>query len=224
MSVAICGACEGAPREFMNEAAFVTHVETVHPERLDEAKTPSGANAPYKIQKRGTKFVVVNNTGEVKATFKDRGKALSYLRALYVNVKGAPKRAEKVKFSGKARQRIPKDKAGEDEGREFKAAARKSAAKTGAALPDGSFPIKTVQDLKNAIQALGRAKNKARAKAHIIARARALGATSQLPDGWKVARGSKDKAQAVLIDCPECLRVFVSDRVFEEHAETVHTA
>lgn len=54
----------------------------------------------------------------------------------------------------------------------------------GAAMEDGSFPIKTVADLKNAIRAVGRAKDPAKAKAHIIARARALGATDELPDDW----------------------------------------
>lgn len=53
-----------------------------------------------------------------------------------------------------------------------------------AAMDDGSFPIKNVGDLKNAIRAVGRAKDPAKAKAHIISRARALGATDELPDGW----------------------------------------
>lgn len=71
-----------------------------------------------------------------------------------------------------------------DEFRDFPAAARKAAAKSGAAMPDGGFPIKTVADLKNAIQAIGRAKDPAAAKAHIVKCARALGATDQLPKGW----------------------------------------
>jgi hypothetical protein len=69
--------------------------------------------------------------------------------------------------------------------REFSTEARDKAAESGAALPDGSFPIKTVGDLKNAVQAYGRAKDKEKAKAHIIARAKALGDTSDLPDDWK---------------------------------------
>lgn len=70
------------------------------------------------------------------------------------------------------------------EKREFSSDERKQAAKEGAALPDGSFPIKTVADLENAVRALGRAKDKAAAKAHIIKRAKALGATDKLPKGW----------------------------------------
>lgn len=68
--------------------------------------------------------------------------------------------------------------------REFSASERDAAASSGAALPDGSFPIKTKQDLSNAVRAIGRAKNPAKAKAHIKARAKALGATDMLPDSW----------------------------------------
>lgn len=61
---------------------------------------------------------------------------------------------------------------------------RKAMAESGEALPDGSFPIKTVADLKNAIKAVGRAKDEAKAKAHIIKRAKALGRTDLLPEDW----------------------------------------
>lgn len=61
---------------------------------------------------------------------------------------------------------------------------REKLAKSGGALPDGSFPIASVKDLRNAIKAYGRASDKAAAKAHIIKRAKALGATNLLPDGW----------------------------------------
>jgi hypothetical protein len=68
--------------------------------------------------------------------------------------------------------------------RTFTSDQRNSLASTGAALPDGSFPIVTRSDLSNAIHAIGRAKDPAKAKAHIIARAKTLGATDTLPDGW----------------------------------------
>ena len=73
--------------------------------------------------------------------------------------------------------------------RDFSDKERQQLAGTGAALPDGSFPIKTTQDLKNAIHAIGRAKDPGKAKAHIISRAKSLGATSMLPDGW-VSKGA----------------------------------
>jgi len=68
--------------------------------------------------------------------------------------------------------------------RDFSTAARKSAAKSGAAMPDGSYPIENTKDLKNAIQAIGRAKNPAAVKAHIRKRAKALGASELIPSDW----------------------------------------
>lgn len=49
------------------------------------------------------------------------------------------------------------------------------------AMPDGSYPIKTKANLKDAIQAFGRAKNKAAVARHIKARATALGLEDVLP-------------------------------------------
>jgi 8-oxo-dGTP pyrophosphatase MutT (NUDIX family) len=64
---------------------------------------------------------------------------------------------------------------------------RRKWAKTGVALPDGSFPIPNKDFLKRAIQAIGRAAESKRAsvRRHIIKRARALGATDLIPDEWK---------------------------------------
>jgi len=70
------------------------------------------------------------------------------------------------------------------EARVFKQAERRDAANKNQAMPDGSFPIKNAQDLRNAIQAVGRAKDPAAAKAHIKRRAKALGLENLLPDGW----------------------------------------
>lgn len=70
------------------------------------------------------------------------------------------------------------------EGRDFSTDQRNKMAKSGEAMSHGGFPIKNAQDLKNAIQAIGRAKNPAAAKAHIKKRAAALGLTKLLPEGW----------------------------------------
>src|ERR1700742_3034613 len=59
---------------------------------------------------------------------------------------------------------------------------RQHLAETGAALPDGSYPIENAGDLENAIRAFGRAKNPGKVKSHIISRARALGALDKLPE------------------------------------------
>ena len=109
-----------------------------------------------------------------------------------------------------------------EEGRQFTGNQRKAAAKAGQAQKDGSYPIKNRQDLKNAIQAFGRSKNKAATKAHIIRRAKALGLTSLLPKEWKV---KTDKASYELVTCPEegCERAFLHEDGLLDHAESVHT-
>ena len=66
---------------------------------------------------------------------------------------------------------------------------RRKLAKAGKALPDGSFPISNVEDLKNAIQSYGRATPAKRAlvKRHIIKRARGLDQPGLIPEEWKSA-------------------------------------
>jgi hypothetical protein len=61
---------------------------------------------------------------------------------------------------------------------------RSSLAEEGMALPDGSYPIKDEADLRNAIQAFGRAKDKEKAKAHIMKRARELDREDLIPETW----------------------------------------
>ena len=76
---------------------------------------------------------------------------------------------------------------------------RESMAKEGTALPDGSYPIANKEDLSNAIQAFGRAKDKSAAKRHIIKRAKALGAEAMIPANW-VAGAKADTGQSVGAD------------------------
>ena len=62
---------------------------------------------------------------------------------------------------------------------------RKGLADKGHAMPDGSYPIANCGDLKNAIQAIGRAKDPAATKAHIKKRASALSCPDvSVPDDW----------------------------------------
>jgi len=75
-------------------------------------------------------------------------------------------------------------KRNKDAAKEFTPEEREKLAKEGLALPDGSYPIVTIGDLKNAIQAFGRAKDKPAAKKHIIKRAKDLNAQDMLPDNW----------------------------------------
>jgi phage head maturation protease len=83
---------------------------------------------------------------------------------------------------------------GGEEKRQFSGGKRRQLAKQGTALPDGSYPIVTIGDLRNAIKAFGRAKpgDRGKVKAHIVKRARALGRTDLLPDNWKAGSGKKD--------------------------------
>ena len=68
--------------------------------------------------------------------------------------------------------------------RAYSEESRMSMAKQGNALPDGSYPIKDEADLRNAIQAYGRAKDKEAAKAHIMKRAMSLGLDELIPSNW----------------------------------------
>lgn len=68
--------------------------------------------------------------------------------------------------------------------KDFSKARREVLVEKKLAMPGGRYPIENRQDLKNAIQAFGRAKNKAATKAWIIKRAKDLGLTDLLPEGW----------------------------------------
>jgi hypothetical protein len=81
---------------------------------------------------------------------------------------------------------------------------RESMAEGGMALPDGSYPIKDVADLRNAIQAYGRAKDKEAAKLHIMKRAKDLGKEDLIPEEW----GSKGGFRSLNADSKD---VQVSD-------------
>ncbi len=96
---------------------------------------------------------------------------------------------------------IPNDDEETDEERkDFSTDSRKNLAKSGKAMPDGSYPIVTVQDLQNAIQAFGRATNKAAVKAHIMKRAKALGRTDLIPDSWKGSSTNSEEPDGLVRD------------------------
>ncbi len=64
---------------------------------------------------------------------------------------------------------------------------RMALAKEGKAMPDGAYPIRNVDDLKNAIQAYGRAKASERreVRKHIMKQARKLKQWNLIPEHWK---------------------------------------
>jgi hypothetical protein len=73
---------------------------------------------------------------------------------------------------------------------------RTKLADKGFALPDGSYPIRNEDDLRNAIRAYGRSKPQERVKVrkHIAKRARALGKTYLIPEDWKSAASTEAEA------------------------------
>lgn len=71
--------------------------------------------------------------------------------------------------------------------RNYDTETRRRLADEGKALPDGSYPIVDKADLANALQAIGRATNRAQVEAHIRRRAKALDAMDMLPD-WAMAK------------------------------------
>ena len=79
--------------------------------------------------------------------------------------------------------------------REFTPEQRRTMADKGEAMPDGSYPIVTVADLGNAIQAWGRSPDEP-TKRHIIKRARALGRTDLLPADWEGSTKEKNMSVA----------------------------
>jgi hypothetical protein len=72
------------------------------------------------------------------------------------------------------------------------AAQRRKDADSGVAMANGDFPIPDRGHLESAIGHLGDyTGDKAAARRHIIARARALGLVSMLPDGWHVSKADE---------------------------------
>ena len=81
--------------------------------------------------------------------------------------------------------------------RAFTEEQRNSMSQEGTAMPDGSFPIKEESDLRNAIQAYGRAKDKEAAKRHIMKRAKEMGKESLIPSNWVMGGGTEKKSDMV---------------------------
>lgn len=113
---------------------------------------------------------------------------LDQIRALRNGSKDTPHVAD---LSAKAEALAIKMRAGipYDELGYISTKTREKLAGEGKALPDGSYPIRDVAELKDAIQAYGRSKPSKRAavRRHIMKRARALKKADLIPEGWKTA-------------------------------------
>jgi hypothetical protein len=81
-------------------------------------------------------------------------------------------------------RRIVRSYEARDGAKMFTQERRMKLAKEGIAMPDGSYPIVSINDLKNAIQAFGRAKDPEATKKHIMKRARSLNAEDLIPENW----------------------------------------
>jgi phage head maturation protease len=80
---------------------------------------------------------------------------------------------------------------------DLSAAGRRKAAASGAAMSDGSYPIKTKADLRKAIKAVGRGgADHDDIRKHIITRAKALGLEAMVPDNWNSDGSLKDATKA----------------------------
>ncbi len=79
--------------------------------------------------------------------------------------------------------------------RDFSQKEREKDAGSGKAMSDGAFPIENSEDLKNAIKAYGRAKDKDAAKKHIMKRAKSLGLEKELPEDWGSSAAGQDKSK-----------------------------
>jgi hypothetical protein len=84
--------------------------------------------------------------------------------------------------------------------RAFSDEKRTSLAKEGMALPDGSYPIVSEEDLRNAIQAYGRAKDKEATKRHIMKRAKDLGKEKLIPANWVMGGDTTKKSENIDAD------------------------
>jgi hypothetical protein len=108
--------------------------------------------------------------------------------------------AEKRAFASR-----PMPAAGDAAKHELSAAERGKDPEAGVAMPDGSYPIRSAKDVENAVRDYYRSGQKPDVRAHIIARAKAIGAENALPDDWKELA---DKAAAPSVSpnaAPEAL-------------------
>ena len=91
--------------------------------------------------------------------------------------------------------------------RAFSEESRQQMAESGEAMEDGSFPIASEADLRNAVMAHGRAKDVAAAKRHIMKRAKDMGMEKLVPTEWtageksiRVDDGSTDEFLKSLVE------------------------
>lgn len=136
-------------------------------------------------------FAVLKDDGSVApgGCHETREKALKHQRALQVNVEdaGVDREFGEMMVGDAHAEYDDRDAliATIELGKDFSTQKRQKMAKSGSAMPDGSFPIENCTDVSNAVRAIGRTPESKRpaVKAHIKKRAKALGCTN-VPDDW----------------------------------------
>lgn len=172
----------------MSEAAEANDNEEmmrsgVHMNAAGHATYGSVTLGHVRPHKSGAGYVGVHPSGLITGKQHTRAKAAMALLNLHQYVpKDGKKSVKHLTLSGSPLEQVV---ALAGQPRTYDTATRQKYASQGVALPDGSFPIPDVGALKDAIHDYGRAKDQAAAKAHIIKRAKALGATGVLPEDWK---------------------------------------
>ncbi len=103
---------------------------------------------------------------------------------------------------------------------------RAELAKEGKALPDGAYPIRNVEDLKNAIQAYGRSKESERkaVRKHIIKRARQLRQVDLIPEKWTNADSAEVAAQVASMRAAITAAAPVVEEIDEEDLKELKKA
>jgi uncharacterized membrane protein YkoI len=104
--------------------------------------------------------------------------------------------------------------------RAFTEEQRNAMAEEGNALPDGSYPISNESDLRNAVQAFGRAKDKEAAKRHIMKRARELGKENLIPAGWVAGGEGMSKKNDETLD-GDFMKSLVEFQLLEVETDTI---
>jgi hypothetical protein len=104
--------------------------------------------------------------------------------------------------------------------RAFSEDKRTSMAEAGTAMSDGSYPIASETDLRNAIQAFGRAKDKEATKKHIMKRAKELGKENLIPANWVAGGEEMSKKDDESVD-GDFMKSLVEFQLLEAETDTL---
>lgn len=104
--------------------------------------------------------------------------------------------------------------------RAFSEDKRTAMAEAGTAMADGSYPIASETDLRNAVQAFGRAKDKEATKKHIMKRAKELGKETLIPANWVAGGEGMSKKDDETLD-GDFMKSLVEFQLLEAETDTL---